>query len=27
MFSRMKEENPDLNFLTETFEVVPEDSS
>ena len=27
MFSRMKEENPDLNFLTEAFGVVPEDSS
>ena len=27
MFSRMKEENPDLNFLTEVFDVVPEDSS
>ena len=27
MFSRMKEENPDLNFFTDTFEVVPEDSS
>jgi len=27
MFSRMKEENPDLNFLTEAFGAVPEDSS
>jgi len=27
MLSRMKEENPDLNFLTEAFGVVPEDSS
>ena len=27
MFSRMKEENPDLNFLVDAFGVVPEDSS
>ena len=27
MYSRMKEENPDLNFLPEVFGVVPEDSS
>ncbi len=27
MFSRMKEENPDLNFLVEAFGAVPEDSS
>ena len=27
MYSRMAEENPDLNYLAETFEVVPEDSS
>lgn len=27
MFDRMKEENPNLNFLAEAFGVVPEDSS
>ena len=27
MFSRMKEENPDLNFLAEAFGAVPDDSS
>ena len=27
MFSRMKEENPDLNFLVDAFGAVPEDSS
>ena len=27
MFSRMAEENPDLNYLAEAFGVVPEDSS
>jgi hypothetical protein len=27
MFSRMKEENPELDFLTESFGAVPEDSS
>ena len=27
MFSRMKEENPNLDFLTESFGAVPEDSS
>ncbi len=27
MYSRMAEENPDLNYLAEAFGVVPEDSS
>ena len=27
MFSRMAEENPNLNFLAEAFGAVPEDSS